>query len=173
MQRVSLVRASAVVEAFLTDIFSRYMKLGMQGVSIFMSSGDSGVSGPAGDDNSNGCLGPTGKVFSPDFAASCPYLTAVGATFLPPGASAAEDQEVAVTRFPSGGGFSNIYKAPSYQTLAVAAYFQTAGTQYKSYSTSGSENPFPAANNGGIYNAIGRGYPDVSLDYSLPLTSVI
>lgn len=32
------------------------MKLGMQGVSIVVASGDSGVAGPAGDDNTNGCL---------------------------------------------------------------------------------------------------------------------
>lgn len=84
------------------------MKLGMQGVTVVVASGDSGVAARGTDDgNADGCLG-TGQVFNPDFPASCPYITAVGATYLPTGASAADDAEVAVTRFPSGGGFSNV-----------------------------------------------------------------
>ena len=138
---------------------SEFMKLGMQGISIVVASGDSGVAGPAGDDNADGCLGPAGTIFSPDFPATCPYLTTAGATFLPPGASATSDSETAVTRFPSGGGFSNIYAIPSYQASAVANYFATAGTQYPFYSST-NNNSFGA--NGGIYNANGRGYPDVS-----------
>ena len=138
---------------------SEFMKLGMQGISILVSSGDSGVAGPAGDDNADGCLGPTGAIFSPDFPATCPYLTTAGATFLPPGGDVTKDQEVAVTRFPSGGGFSNIYPIPSYQASAVANYFKTAGTQYPYYSST-NNNSFGA--NGGIYNINGRGYPDVS-----------
>jgi tripeptidyl-peptidase-1 len=46
------------------------MKLGLQGISIVLASGDSGVAGPAGDDNDDGCLG-TGQIFSPDFPATC------------------------------------------------------------------------------------------------------
>lgn len=85
------------------------MKLGMQGVSIVVASGDSGVAGAAGDNgNDDGCLG-TGQIFSPDFPATCPYITTVGATVLPPGADVNTDAETAVTRFGSGGGFSNIY----------------------------------------------------------------
>ena len=135
------------------------MKLGMQGISIVVASGDSGVAGPAGDDNADGCLGSAGTIFSPDFPATCPYLTTAGATFLPPGASATSDSETAVTRFPSGGGFSNIYSIPSYQASAVANYFATAGTQYPYYSST-NNNSFGA--NGGIFNANGRGYPDIS-----------
>jgi len=37
------------------------MKLGLQGVSVIVASGDSGVAGDGG------CLGPKGKIFSPDF----------------------------------------------------------------------------------------------------------
>ena len=135
------------------------MKLGMQGVSIVVSSGDSGVAGPPGDDNPNGCLGPGGKIFSPDFPATCPYLTTAGATFLPPGGDATKDQEVAVTRFPSGGGFSNIYPIPSYQAKAVANYFATSNPPYPYYSAT---NGTGIGANGGIYNRIGRGYPDIS-----------
>jgi len=132
------------------------MKLGMQGVSIVFASGDSGVAGPAGDDNANGCLGD-GSIFSPDFPATCPYLTTVGATFLPPGADVRKDQEVAVQRFPSGGGFSNIYAIPSYQQSAVAGYFANHNPPYKYYSSTNNDS-FGAG--GGIYNRNGRGYPD-------------
>lgn len=60
---------------------AEFMKLGMNGVSVFISSGDSGVAGPMGDGNADGCLNATdgsnvGKRFSPDFPASCPYITA-------------------------------------------------------------------------------------------------
>lgn len=68
-----------------------------------LSSGDSGVAGPPGDVNDDGCLG-TGQIFSPDFPATCPYITTVGSTFLPAGANVFADEEIATTRFPSGGG---------------------------------------------------------------------
>ena len=43
----------------------RFMKLGLQGHSIFYASGDDGVAGPPGDDAKNGCLGKDHKIFSP------------------------------------------------------------------------------------------------------------
>jgi tripeptidyl-peptidase-1 len=136
---------------------NEYMKLGLQGVSIFVSSGDSGVAGPDGDDNDNGCLGPTGKIFSPDFPSSCPYISTLGATYLPRGSNASIDAEVAVDRFPSGGGFSNIYPIPDYQKSAVSTYFKEHNPPYPYYS-SVNNNSFGA--HGGIYNRLGRGYPD-------------
>ncbi|MCJ1231705.1 Tripeptidyl-peptidase sed1 [Toensbergia leucococca] len=138
---------------------NEFMKLGMQGVSIVLASGDSGVAGPNGDDNPDGCLGPNGTIFSPDFPGTCPYLTTIGATFLPPGANVSTDSEVAVTRFASGGGFSNIYPIPDYQAAAVANYFATANPPYPYYD-SVNNNSFGV--NGGIYNRAGRGYPDFS-----------
>ncbi|KAF3394531.1 Tripeptidyl-peptidase sed1 [Penicillium rolfsii] len=138
---------------------SEFMKLGMQGMSVVVASGDSGVAGRGGDPTPCNCLGENGTVFAPDFPASCPYLTAVGATVIPQGASASSHAEVAVTRFPSGGGFSNIYERPSYQAQAVAHYFANADPHYPYYE-SVNNNSFGA--NGGIYNRIGRGYPDVS-----------
>lgn len=140
------------------------MKLGLQGVSVILASGDSGVAGPAGDDNADGCLG-TGQIFSPDFPANCPYVTAVGATFLPPGADVTKDQETAVTRFPSGGGFSNIYPIPSYQSKAVATYFTVDNPPYPYYSTTNNQS---IGAGGGIYNRIGRGYPDGTSNTTSP-----
>ena len=138
---------------------NEYMKLGMQGVSIVVASGDSGVAGPRNSNNANGCLGPSATIFSPDFPATCPYLTIAGSTFLPPTGDVTKDEEVATTRFPSGGGFSNIYPIPSYQAAAVANYFATSNPPYPYYSSTNNDS-FGA--NGGIYNRNGRGYPDIS-----------
>jgi tripeptidyl-peptidase-1 len=112
---------------------NEFRKLGMQGVSVVLASGDSGVAGSAGDDgNSNGCLG-TGQIFNPDFPATSPYITTVGASYLPPGGNTKTDAEVAVTRFGSGGGFSNIYCIPSYQSVAVNGYLTNTPPPYPSY----------------------------------------
>jgi tripeptidyl-peptidase-1 len=97
----------------------------------YFHQGDSRVAaGSIDDNNSDGCLG-MGEVFKPDFPASCPYLTAVGATYLPTGADVTKDEEVAVSRFPSGGGFSNIYAQPSYQNDALTTYFSAHDPGYK------------------------------------------
>lgn len=130
-----------------------FKKLGLQGVSVVVASGDSGVAG------SDGCLGNDGSVFNPDFPAGCPYITTVGATYLPTGANANGDEEVAVSRFASGGGFSNIYPQPSYQADAVNTYLTQHTPSYKSYNTT--DNADIGAS-GGVYNAAGRGYPDVA-----------
>lgn len=135
------------------------MKLGLQGVSIVFASGDSGVAGPEGDDSNNGCLGPKDTVFSPTFPNTCPYVTNAGSVFLPPGANVNIDAEVATSRFGSGGGFSNIYPIPSYQSSAVANFFATADPPYASYTNFDVLNP---GANGGLYNKAGRAYPDVS-----------
>ncbi|KAN0096089.1 subtilisin-like protein [Hyaloscypha variabilis] len=138
---------------------TEFMKLGMQGVSVVLASGDSGVAGAAGDDgNSDGCLG-TGQIFNPDFPATCPYITTVGATYLPSGANVKTDAETAVTRFASGGGFSNIYPIPSYQQAAVEGYLTNSPPPYTSYSATDDTG---IGAGGGIYNRAGRGYPDVS-----------
>jgi tripeptidyl-peptidase-1 len=52
-----------------------YMKLGLQGISILFSSGDSGVVSGAGV---VGCL--DGDKYNPGFPSTCPYVTSVGAT---------------------------------------------------------------------------------------------
>ncbi|KAF8136820.1 peptidase S8/S53 domain-containing protein [Mycena galopus ATCC 62051] len=140
---------------------TEFMKLG---ISIVVASGDSGVAARATDDgNANGCLGDDAKVFNPDYPATCPYVTSVGATHLPSGASYASDVEVAVTNFPSDGGFSNIYAIPSYQADAIATYLNDHTPKYSSYTSLPSpiySAPYSSAS--GIYNSNGRGYPDLS-----------
>jgi len=138
---------------------AEYMKLGLQGITLVFASGDSGVAGPDGDDSNNGCLGEDGSVFSPTFPNSCPYVTNAGSTTLPPGANVNTDSEVATTRFGSGGGFSNLYPIPDYQATAVANFFKTADPPYASYSSFDLTDP---GADGGLYNKLGRAYPDVS-----------
>ena len=91
-----------------------FMKLGLQGVSLFVASGDDGVARRAGP-----CLGPQQNIFAPDTGANCPYVTAVGATTLPPGSQPGA-AETAATGFSSGGGFSNVFTTPDYQKNAVS-----------------------------------------------------
>ena len=69
-----------------------------------------------------------------------------------------------MTRFPSGGGFSNIYTQPKYQSAAVSSFFANHNPTYKSYNlgTTHTNNPTAAQTNGGLYNKGGRGYPDFS-----------
>lgn len=63
MQRVSNPSKAKYIKILTKR--NRFMKLGLQGHSIFYASGDDGVAGPDGDDNDNGCLGPDSKIFSP------------------------------------------------------------------------------------------------------------
>lgn len=121
--------------SYAKRVCSGMSQLGARGVSVLFSSGDSGV----GADDS--CFSNDGKntsMFLPAFPAGCPWVTTVGGTeaFAP---------EVAVSRYASGGGFSNYFKAPKYQKKTVQAYIESLGGLYD-----------------GLYNKQGRGYPDVA-----------
>jgi tripeptidyl-peptidase-1 len=132
------------------------------GVSIVISSGDSGAHGRTDPT----C---TSKATLPDWPTACPYITAVGATqFInetataaptspicknPPAGFACPGKGNEVTCSPalgaliaSGGGFSNVAARLSYQDAAVAGYVSQP-------------TKVPAA---GDFNATGRAYPDVS-----------
>ena len=74
-----------------------FMKMGVQGFTVVIASGDDGT-------GSSGWF-TCGK-FDPTFPASSPYVTAVGGTYLQ------EGKEIAWKY--SGGGFSNIFSRPSY-----------------------------------------------------------
>ena len=116
-----------------------FMKLGLQGISVVVSSGDGGVGGPRGT-----C--PSSPKFFVDYWASCPFVTAVGATQLTSDGTevAAEAPEV---DFSSGGGFSNVFARPDYQNTAVSGYIS------KFLASNSTSNQF---------NSSGRAYPDVS-----------
>lgn len=92
--------------------------------------------------------------FNPSFPPTCPYVTAVGATQVPTGtdittalASGTQPETACETVIYSGGGFSNYFTIPSYQSDAVESFLTNYPPSYSSarYNTSGS-----------------RAYPDVS-----------
>ena len=100
-------------------------------------------------------------------------MTNVGATKVYPGKTI-NDPESAVfdpaevggnpTNFSSGGGFSNIYPIPKYQKEAVEKFFADHNPSYKSYSAlvNNTSQIASLGKDGGIYNRIGRGIPDVA-----------
>ncbi|KAF4820247.1 Tripeptidyl-peptidase sed3 [Colletotrichum siamense] len=94
----------------------------------------SGDSGPG-----NTCVtndGTASTRFNPVFPAVCPFVTGVGGT-----KNVAPEQA-----FPfSSGGFSDKFARPAYQDQAVPPYLKTVGNNFQ-----------------GLFNASGRGFPDVS-----------
>ncbi len=124
-----------VPESYARRACQGFAQLGARGISVFFSSGDSGV-GANGTCVSND--GQNTPQFIPAFPAGCPWVTTVGGT-------KGFEPEVAVSRFGSGGGFSNYFKAPSYQKATVQKYIKSLNGEYN-----------------GLYNKNGRGYPDVA-----------
>jgi len=134
-----------------------WMKLALQGVSVIFSSGDSGVANRYNANYNNTCLNEEygyvdqdGKRFSPSFPATCPYVTAVGATNLRNssiyGGEVAVAQPNGLLSYYSGGGFSSIFPTPSFQSNAVKGYLESYAPKYGE----------------SVFNSSGRGYPDVS-----------
>jgi tripeptidyl-peptidase-1 len=135
------------------------MKLGMMGVSVLYSSGDYGVSGNGGE-----CIagpGPDapyqdqslGGRFNPSFPGTCPYITSVGATQVKPGTNilttpTSSTEQACETVIYSGGGFSNVFPMPSYQSAAVKSYFKNHLPPYTSAQYNNSQQT--------------RGFPDIS-----------
>merc|ERR1719253_1066494 len=102
------------------------MKLGAMGVSVFVSSGDDGVA-------NFGCTSASQCAYNPSYPATSPYVTAVGATYAASWETPGQGEIVCQAnvdnaQITSGGGFSTIFKAPSYQTSAVEGYFQNVAT---------------------------------------------
>lgn len=127
------------------------MKLALQGVSVLFASGDSGVANRYNAGYPDSCLNAdlpyvdnNGTRYSPSFPATCPYITAVGATTLR-GRDPASGER-AVSAFGSGGGFSNVFPTPPYQAAAVDAFFAAGhAPRYGSrvYNDSGAARGFP------------------------------
>ncbi|KAI0885109.1 subtilisin-like protein [Annulohypoxylon maeteangense] len=137
------------------------MKLGLQGTTVVISSGDDGVGGFSSPAAPSGCLGPERDVFNPQFLASCPYILTVGSTVLQTNGTPGVDAEEATDRFRSGGGFSNIYEAPEWQKGVVDGYLGKANLSFEGYEGGGGNYTNPRAGIG-RYNKLGRGYPDVA-----------
>ncbi|KAF9009886.1 family S53 protease-like protein [Cyathus striatus] len=117
---------NTISRSLANQLCNAYMQLGARGTSILFASGDGGVSGS----QSGRCT-----TFLPTFPSGCPFMTSVGAT--------TGTTETAATF--SGGGFSNFFARPSYQSTAVPAYLTALGST-----------------NSGKFNTSGRGFPDVS-----------
>ncbi|KAJ6584337.1 family S53 protease-like protein [Mycena capillaripes] len=115
-----------------TKICSGHMALGARGISVVFASGDGGVRG--NHDDFSQCNNNT---FITVFPASCPYVTTVGATW-------GINPETAISF--TGGGFSNIFPAPWFQSAAISGYLATLSSDFS-----------------GVFNRSGRGYPDVAL----------
>lgn len=120
---------------YMNSVNQQFMIAGSMGLSVLFASGDQGVWGRSG----------VGKTFHPDFPASSPYVTAVGGTnFATSGVIGKESAWSC-----GGGGFSDTFPAPSWQTSAVSSYLKTASAK----------GVLPGST---FFNASGRAYPDVS-----------
>ncbi|KAM5539764.1 hypothetical protein V8D89_006577 [Ganoderma adspersum] len=143
--------------AYMQRQCAEYGKLSLTGITFVYSSGDSGVAGFDGS-----CLTEDGQQvlgasrFNPTFPGGCPYVTSVGATQVVPGHKVTDRESAVFQRFPSGGGFSNIFARPSFQKSAVAGYLEK----------------FPPPYAAGVFNTTGRAFPDVAangLNYSVAI----
>ncbi|KAJ6564007.1 subtilisin-like protein [Mycena capillaripes] len=127
---------------------TEFGKLALTGVTFVASAGDGGVGySQAFACAINGTLisgNPNGS-FVGQLPASCPFVTAVGATSVIAGAGV-QEVERSTTDFPSGGGFSNNFARPTWQTEIVQNYLDNFAPPYAA----------------SVFNRSGRAYPDVS-----------
>ncbi|CAK4033802.1 Tripeptidyl-peptidase sed3 [Lecanosticta acicola] len=127
-------------------ICDSFAQLGARGVTVIFGAGDSGVGKPGYCQSNNGS---EAFEFLTSFPASCPYGTSVGAT-----RGVGSQETVAYNDrngFVSGGGFSKYFSRPEYQHKSgvVDAYLNGS---------------FGEGQYSGLYNAGGRGYPDVAVN---------
>ncbi|KAI9509937.1 subtilisin-like protein [Russula earlei] len=138
---------STATEHYAIRQCNEYGKLGMMGSTVLYSSGDFGVAGNGGVClNANGQPVPSGGTkFNPSFPATCPFVTAVGATQINPGSTVQDPESACETVIYSGGGFSNIFPMPSYQGSAVSNYLVNHPPPYsaKQYNNSGTVRAYP------------------------------
>ncbi|KAH8653369.1 tripeptidyl-peptidase [Xylariales sp. PMI_506] len=134
---------------YATRVCDMIGMMGLRGITILESSGDSGV-GAA-------CMSNDGKnhaEFTPTFPGSCPYITAVGGT---------QSWAPEVAWVGSSGGFSNYFPQAWYQTAAVNEYLQSGiNPAAKSYYEAGA-----------FTNFSGRGYPDIAAHSVSPNPDVV
>ncbi|KAI1077887.1 subtilisin-like protein [Whalleya microplaca] len=121
--------------AYATRVCDLFAQLAARGVSVFSGTGDGGASGIG----QNMCYSNDGtkrRMFLPTFPASCPYVTAVGAT--------GNTLPLEGATF-STGGFSNYFATPEWQKSDVNGYIAGINGSHK-----------------GLYNETGRAIPDIS-----------
>jgi len=141
--------------SYLDSFNTEAMKITAMGTTIFVSSGDDGVSGYSCLCNQNSSSSDywwasnnwNGMGYFPQYPATSPYVVAVGATMGPEKGNpeiACQSQEGGVIT--TGGGFSTYFPRPEYQNKSVNIFFKNT------------KNDPPAPG----YNPYGRGYPDIS-----------
>ncbi|KAL0580736.1 hypothetical protein V5O48_001294 [Marasmius crinis-equi] len=136
---IDFALAQENVPLVISTSYGEDEQTGARGISLLISSGDGGVGDGQPDPPQQQCATNDGRNatrFMPGFPASCPYVTAVGATTRVP--------EVAASF--SGGGFSDYWPRPSYQEQAVKTYLDKLP-----------EGMYP-----NLYNQSGRAFPDVA-----------
>lgn len=137
--------------AYETRQCNEYAKLGLLGTTFVFSSGDSGVAGNYGQciDEAQGTYtdGTYGS-FNPSFPSVCPYILSVGATQINGNNSVLQPEGACEQVIYSGGGFSNRFALPSYQSQAVKSYFANNQNNYTAAQYNNSQ--------------MTRGFPDVS-----------
>ncbi|KAJ7156531.1 family S53 protease [Mycena crocata] len=128
---------SQVSPQIAISLCNAYAQLAARGVSYIVQTDIWGAGGSIFD--------PDCKPFTPPFPATCPFVTAVGATEF----NTDETEETASQN--SGGGFSNFFKRPRYQDGVVSAYLTATGNAETT-----------------AFNISGRAVPDVSALWLLP-----
>ncbi|RYO16541.1 Tripeptidyl-peptidase sed2 [Alternaria arborescens] len=136
-----------VPKSYAERVCKQFAQVGARGTTLFFSSGDHGIGG------TDTCYTNDGRnkyQFQPNFPASCPYVTTVGATMnFEPEESAYRPSRNTSAGFrdlySSGSGFSNYFPRPWYQDSVVPQYVDSLGDTYE-----------------GLYNKTGRGYPDLA-----------
>lgn len=129
----------------------------MQGITVLFSSGDNGVAGSSNVClNENGTLSDSGKRFNPGFPPSCQYVTAIGATQILADATINDPETACEKVIYSGGGFSNYFEMPDYQTKVVKKYLADSapalGYNSTQFNNSGNSRGFPdISSNGAKY----------------------
>ncbi|KAF7341339.1 Serine protease S53 [Mycena venus] len=122
---------SEVSAQMATSICNAYAQLAARGVSYIVQTGIWGAGGIP--------FLPDCKPFDPPFPATCPFVTAVGATQFE-----TEDTAETASEF-SGGGFSSFFTRPRYQDAAVSTYLKATNNTHNA-----------------AFNVSGRAVPDVS-----------
>ncbi|KAI1370124.1 subtilisin-like protein [Hypoxylon crocopeplum] len=125
----------SVPAPYATRVCDLFALVAARGVTVLSGSGDGGASG-IGQNECYSNDGQRRRIFLPTFPASCPYVTAVGAT----GNSLPFEGAVFST-----GGFSNYFARPEWQRDAVDEYIAAINGSHK-----------------GLYNETGRAFPDIS-----------
>mmetsp|Transcript_32688 Transcript_32688/g.63772 ORF Transcript_32688/g.63772 Transcript_32688/m.63772 type:complete len:225 (-) Transcript_32688:198-872(-) len=115
---------------YMARINVEFQKAAARGISLMFATGDNGV---ADDDG----MCPNSR-FQGQWPAGSPWVTSVGGT----------DGDPEQAWSGSAGGFSDVWARPTYQTEAVANYFNTIKSRF-----------LPDAK---YFNQTGAGFPDVS-----------